>query len=225
MNPCTIPTEVIDTDGDNRWISIHKRFLSETREKDPEIIFIGDCLLQALQHTEMWNKFFAPLHCLNFSIHSDLTQNVLWRIENGELDHVEPKAIVLHVGNNNIKDSAENIVAGIMKIVSVIRNKLPSTYIILPTLLPRGQHPNKLRELNNQVNDLVKNAVIDMELVQTVPIHHGFVRMDGSISHHDMHDYLLLTNSAFMKAFEPVYELLTHIINDREPERDLTPSE
>lgn len=64
-----------------------------------------------------------------------------------------------------------------------------------------------------------------MELVQTVPIHHGFVRMDGSISHHDMHDYLLLTNSAFMKAFEPVYELLTHIINDREPERDLTPSE
>lgn len=67
----------------------HNRFLSDAKGKDADVIFIGDSILQALEHTEVWNQWFAPLHCLNFSIHNDQTQNVLWRIKNGELDHVE----------------------------------------------------------------------------------------------------------------------------------------
>lgn len=35
-NPCVTPTQPEDLDGDNRWLSIHKRFLQECREKDPE---------------------------------------------------------------------------------------------------------------------------------------------------------------------------------------------
>lgn len=69
----------------------HNRFLSDAKGKDADVIFIGDSILQALEHTEVWNQWFAPLHCLNFSIHKDQTQNVLWRIKNGELDHVDPK--------------------------------------------------------------------------------------------------------------------------------------
>lgn len=69
----------------------HKRFLSECREKDPDVIFIGDCVLETLQHTQTWNQYFAPLHSLNFSIYSDQTQNTLWRIQNGVLDNVKPK--------------------------------------------------------------------------------------------------------------------------------------
>lgn len=69
----------------------HKRFLSECREKDAEVIFIGDCVLETLQHTQTWNQYFAPMHSLNFSIYSDQTQNTLWRIQNGALDSVKPK--------------------------------------------------------------------------------------------------------------------------------------
>lgn len=35
-NPCVIPTKRDDLDGDDRWMSIHRRFLQECREKDPE---------------------------------------------------------------------------------------------------------------------------------------------------------------------------------------------
>lgn len=73
------------------FIFQHNRFLSDAKGKDADVIFIGDSILQALEHTEVWNQWFAPLHCLNFSIHKDQTQNVLWRIKNGELDHVDPK--------------------------------------------------------------------------------------------------------------------------------------
>lgn len=36
LNHCVIPTQPEDLEGDNRWLSIHKRFLQECREKDPE---------------------------------------------------------------------------------------------------------------------------------------------------------------------------------------------
>lgn len=91
MNPCTIAAPFPDTEGDERWICIHKRFLSECREKDPDVIFLGDCIFETLQDTETWYQYFAPLHCLNFSIRNDRTENVLWRVENGELDNVKPK--------------------------------------------------------------------------------------------------------------------------------------
>jgi len=51
------------------------------------------------------------------------------------------------------------------------------------------------------------------------------VQSDGTISHHDMFDYLNLTNSGSKKIFEPVHDLLSQILNENEPEKDLTPSE
>jgi platelet-activating factor acetylhydrolase IB subunit beta/gamma len=68
----------------------------ETKEKEPDVVFIGDSIIQRLVHTEMWNNFFAPMHALNFGIGGDQIQNVLWRIENGELDHINPKVIIFY---------------------------------------------------------------------------------------------------------------------------------
>lgn len=96
------------------------------------MIFIGDSIVQALQHTDTWNELFAPLHCLNFGVHRDRTENVLWRIENGELDNISPKAIVLHVGTNNYDNVPEEIAEGIVEIVYKIREKHPDVYIVLP---------------------------------------------------------------------------------------------
>ncbi|KAJ8980313.1 hypothetical protein NQ317_005234 [Molorchus minor] len=203
MSACKVPVPVEDGDGDRRWISIHNRFLSETREKDADVIFIGDSIIQALQHTDVWNELFAPLHCLNFGIHRDKIENVLWRIENGELDNVRPKAIVLHVGTNNHSNTPEEIRDGILELIYLIREKHPDVYIVVPTLLPRGP----------------------VSKPQLVPIDKGFIQPDGTISHHDMHDYLLLTNAGSKKAFEPVHELLLQLLNEGETEKDLTPSE
>lgn len=67
-----------------------------SREKDPDVIFIGDCILETLQSTDIWNTSFAPMHCLNFSIRNDGIENLLWRIENGTLDNVNPKVYITH---------------------------------------------------------------------------------------------------------------------------------
>ncbi|KAM3964692.1 platelet-activating factor acetylhydrolase alpha [Aphomia sociella] len=225
MNPCSVPAPQQDLEGDGRWNSIHNRFLSDAKGKDADVIFIGDSILQALEHTEVWNQWFAPLHCLNFSIHKDQTQNVLWRIKNGELDHVDPKVIVVHVGTNNVDYTPEQVCEGILEIITTIREKHPSAYIVLPSLLPRGQHPNALREKNSKINQLLREKVVNMNKVEMVTIDKGFIQNDGTISHHDMHDYLTPTNAACRKAFEPIYDLLQQLLSEGEPEKDLTPSE
>ncbi|XP_030381569.1 platelet-activating factor acetylhydrolase IB subunit beta homolog isoform X2 [Scaptodrosophila lebanonensis] len=135
MNPCAVPTPVADVDGDKRWQSIHRRFISDCREKDPDVIFLGDCIFETLQDTETWNQYFAPLHCLNFSIRDDCTEHVLWRIENGALDNVNPKIVVLHVGTNNVNNSAAEVTEGVLACVKKIREKLPGAYILIPVFM------------------------------------------------------------------------------------------
>ncbi|KAH8350322.1 hypothetical protein KR067_000115 [Drosophila pandora] len=225
MNPCTLPTPVPDLDGDQRWYSIHRRFISDCREKDPDVIFLGDCIFEALQGSETWNKYFAPLHCLNFSIRDDCTEHILWRIDNGVLDNVNPKIVVLHVGTNNIKNSASEVAEGVLENVSKIREKLPNAYILLPSLLPRGQHPNKLREKNVCINKLVMEMTKGLNRVQTVSIDKGLVQSDGSISHHDMFDYKNLTNTGANKILEPLYDLLSQILYENEPDLYLSQSD
>lgn len=64
-----------------------------------------------------------------------------------------------------------------------------------------------------------------MSKTQVVQIDKGLIQTDGTISHHDMFDYLHLTNAGAKKAFEPIYDLLSQILTEHETEKDLTPSE
>lgn len=153
-----------------------------------------------------------------------MIQNILWRIINGELE-LKPKVVVLHCGTNNTPlNSAEEIAEGIVECINQIRKKC-ECFIVLLTLLPRGYKPNVLREKNEQVNKIIQEKCAGMQKVQIIDIARGLLQADGSISHHDMYDYLNLTNAASKKVFEPVWELLQQILNENEKEILLTPSE
>lgn len=82
-----------------------------------------------------------------------------------------------------------------------------------------------MREKNEQVNKIIQEKCVGMQKVQIIDISLGLLQADESISHHDMYDYLNLTNAASKKVFEPVWELLQQILNENEKEILLTPSE
>lgn len=48
---------------------------------------------------------------------------------------------------------------------------------------------------------------------------------DGTVSHHDMYDYLHLTQKGYDKAFEPVNELLMQLLAESESEVRRTEAE
>ncbi|XP_060086224.1 platelet-activating factor acetylhydrolase IB subunit alpha2-like [Ylistrum balloti] len=207
------PEPVEDVQGDGRWMSQHQRFITEGKEKEPEVLLIGDSIIQQMRFSKVWNTLFEPLHCLNFGIGGDQTQHVLWRATNGELDDVSPKVIVLMVGTNNHNHTAEQIVDGIMEIVCVIRSKQKDAQLVVMGVLPRGQNPNPLRIKNSKVNSLLEGKLQRRENVTFFAVEDEvFIGSDGTIGAGDMYDYLHLTPEGYTKLCEPLLEVVEHLL-------------
>lgn len=82
-------------------------------------------------------------------------------------------------------------------------------------MLPKGQHPNPYRVKNQKVNEMLLNKYKNNtnENVHLVSIHENVIEKDGRISSATLHDYLHLTNAAYSKIFEPVYQKLCLLLN------------
>ncbi|XP_023218948.1 platelet-activating factor acetylhydrolase IB subunit gamma-like [Centruroides sculpturatus] len=215
MNPAATPTLMKDQYGDDWWMSLHKRFLIESTEQEPDVLFIGDFTVSMIAHTDMWEKLFIGMHCLNFGIAEDQTQHVLWRIENGEIDTLNPKIVVLGVGTNNHDNTVEQILEGIHACVKAITARHPSATVVVVKLFPSGQNPNPVRKKIEEVNKQLEGILHGISQVQVVNLDPGFVQIDGTISHHDMYDYRHLTRHAARRAYEPLADLLQQLICER----------
>ncbi|KAJ8315979.1 hypothetical protein KUTeg_005993 [Tegillarca granosa] len=207
-----VPVPVEDVVGDGRWMSQHQRFLIQAKGREPEVVFIGDSIIQLMRFSSHYKSFLEPMHCLNFGIGSDQTQHVLWRIINGELDCVQPKVIVLEVGTNNHDHSADQVVGGIMEIVRVTQDKQPSAQLIVMGIPPRGEKPNPVREKIATINkDLLKklSGTPNVTFINIEPS--MFINEDGLISHKDMYDYLHMTDDGYKKFCEPLQEEIQNL--------------
>lgn len=212
-NTATTPVCCEDTQGDGRWMSLHHRFVSDSKDKEPEVLFVGDSLIQLMHQFGIWRELFSPLHSLNFGIGGDATQHVLWRLSNGELDNISPKVVVLWIGTNNHGHTPTQICQGIMAIVQVIKNNLPHAHTLVLGLLPRGKTPNPLRERNATVNKLVEKGLSEVPHASFLNVDPGFVSSDGTISHQDMYDYLHLTPKGYKRVCEPLHKSITSLLD------------
>ncbi len=66
------------------------------------------------------------------------------------------------------------------------------------------------------MNGLLSDHLKGNSRAQLLDMDPGFVQADGTISHHDMYDYLHLTQRGNEGAFEPVAELLQHLLAEEE---------
>ncbi|KAI5630394.1 platelet-activating factor acetylhydrolase IB subunit beta [Silurus asotus] len=218
-NPAAEPVQVLDVQGDGRWMSQHNRFLQECKDAEPDVLFVGDSMVQLMQQYEVWRELFSPLHALNFGIGGDTTCNVLWRLQNGELENIRPRVVVLWVGTNNHEHTAEQVAGGIVSIVQLLISRLPKAKIVVLGLLPRGEFPNHLREKNVAVNTYLRCALPCLGPVQFLDVGAGFVHSDGTISCRDMFDFLHLTAGGYGAIAAPLHELLLQLLEETPQER------
>lgn len=61
------------------------------------VLFYGDSITEGFDW-QIWNRAFAPLGAANYGIGGDAAQHVLWRIQNGEVDNISPRIVVLMIG-------------------------------------------------------------------------------------------------------------------------------
>lgn len=132
--------------GQDAFLRKHKENLERTKMGDVELLFLGDSIteLWKTRGKEIFNQYYGAYKTANYGIGGDSTQNILWRIEKGELDGITPKVVVLMVGTNNSSaHSAEQIAASQAKIIGQIHEKSPKTQVLLLGVFPRGLHPTK----------------------------------------------------------------------------------
>src|SRR5690606_1779582 len=86
----------------------HADLLAKARAGAANVCVVGDSITRrggALAYPEFlahWRETFHGWHAGNFAWGGDRTENILWRLENGELDGVNPKVIVIQAGTNNV---------------------------------------------------------------------------------------------------------------------------
>nr|XP_006642217.1 PREDICTED: platelet-activating factor acetylhydrolase IB subunit beta [Lepisosteus oculatus] len=219
LNLAAVPVPVEDVQGDGRWMSQHTRFVQECKDKEPEVLFVGDSMVQLMHQYEVWRELFSPLHALNFGIGGDTTSNVLWRLQNGELENIRPKVVVVWVGTNNHEHTAEQVAGGIVAIAELLTSRLPQAKVVILGLLPRGERPNPLREKNQAVNTILRSALPRLGPVQFLDVGAGFVHSDGTISPRDMFDFLHLTASGYRAVAKPLSDLLLQLLDETPEER------
>ncbi len=64
-----------------------------------QVVFIGDSITQGWEGEgrETWAKYYAHRNAINLGIGGDRTQHVLWRLDNGNLTGLKPKAAVVMI--------------------------------------------------------------------------------------------------------------------------------
>jgi lysophospholipase L1-like esterase len=182
---------------DGWWTNMHEGFLKRAKQGNVDLLFLGDSITQGWANNEVWKRFYEPRKPANFGIGGDQTQHVLWRIQNGELDGIDPKVVVLMIGTNNASSAtADDIAQGVTAIVKELRERLPKAKILLLGVFPRGEKPNSTREKLQAVNATIAK-LDDGSHVKFLDIGRSFLNEDGTISKEIMPDYLHLSSKGY----------------------------
>src|SRR5205823_11895058 len=86
----------------------HQQLLAKRTQGTIDVYFEGNSITRRWGATDYpqnlanWTANFFGWNAADFGWGGDRIENILWRIENGELDGVNPKVIVILAGANNV---------------------------------------------------------------------------------------------------------------------------
>ncbi len=185
----------------------HESFLARGKAGPIGVLFIGDSITAGWANatrTHIWEKYYGAMQPANFGIGGDQTQHVIWRIENGELDGIAPKVVVLMLGTNPTgTHTADEIAAADRKIVGLIRAKLPAAKVLVLAVFPRGARKDAQGVITEtaKADAAKRQSIIDGVNVQLAQLDDGqhvhfldinaaFLGQDGKIPFSIMPDQL-----------------------------------
>jgi len=206
-NPAAKPGPRMSPQPDPNWLKRHEGFVEIAKRGNVDVLFLGDSITDAWRSFDeknsrggkrIFDKEFAPLKTANFGIGGDQTQHVLWRIQNGELDGIKPKVVMLMIGTNNMAaHSAEQIALGVEAIVKEIHKRSPSTKVLLLGIFPRGNKPGAIRDKIKECNRIIAKLDDGGKTVKYLDIGGKFLEPDGTLPPEIMYDYLHLTEKGY----------------------------
>jgi lysophospholipase L1-like esterase len=175
------------------WCERFHNNLQDPARQGTRLVFMGDSITQGWTDLafDTWSQAFGHLQPLRLGIGGDRTQNLLWRIDQGELKDLNPRVLVLLIGINNLNagDPPAATAQGVETLVEYMQSHLPNTDLLLLGLLPSGaKADDPLRVRIHETNQ--KLALLSAEKVHYADIGAVFLQGDGSIDPRLMPDFL-----------------------------------
>jgi len=210
-NPCSAklgdssavtPADRADKDW---WMPRHNAIIERNRQGNVDLIMIGDSITHYWERSgkQIWDQYYAKRNTVNMGFSGDRTQHVLWRLQNGEIDGINPKLAVLMIGTNNSKNNdntAEEIADGIKAIICRLRTKLPQTRVLILAIFPRGsdrQRDNKSQDAEfnpqwakNEKAGKLASKIADNKMIYYLDINKAFLNKKGVLTREVMPDLL-----------------------------------
>lgn len=216
--PADQPAPKLGPDGkpNAAFIKAHESFVEIAKKGEAKVVFLGDSITQGWKGQQaLFDKEFGKYNAANFGIGGDRTQHVLWRVENGEFDGIQPKAVVLMIGTNNSgvgTDTPQSIASGIEKIIKAIHQRTPETKVLLLAIFPRGATDtnNPGRTKNQKVNEIIAK-LHDGKKIHFLDIGKKFLPPDGTLTKEVMHDLLHLTPKGYQIWADAIREPLAEL--------------
>jgi lysophospholipase L1-like esterase len=140
---------------DQNSLTAHRQLLEKAAKHGIDIYFEGDSITRRWGATDYpdllanWKQNFFGWNAADFGWGADRIENIVWRLENGEIDGVNPKVIVLLAGTNNIggmvppdggEAEAGDITRGLESVVRFMQWKAPQATVILTAIFPRNDN-------------------------------------------------------------------------------------
>lgn len=164
------------------WRERHNYIISRAREVQPKAVIIGNSITHFwggvpgckwVSGGESWKQVMEPAGFFNMGIGWDRIENMLWRVENGELDGIAPERIVLLAGTNNMGlCSDDDIVEGLRFLIGAIRLHQPAADIKVVGILPRRGGEEWVRSINSSIEAMTAEArcrYVDVGAFLTLP--------------------------------------------------------
>ncbi|HOB76366.1 MAG TPA: platelet-activating factor acetylhydrolase IB subunit [Phycisphaerae bacterium] len=201
------------------WNKRHESMNERVRQGNVDLIFIGDSITHGWEGAgkEVWAERYAKRNAVNLGISGDRTQHVLWRLDHGNIDGIQPKVAVVMIGTNNSNKedhTVAQIAEGVTAIVKKLREKLPETKILLLGIFPRGAEPNNQRGKILQVNQIL-NKLADGRHVWFIDFGYKFVDAKGNIPKDIMPDYLHLTKEGYQIWADSIEGKLAELMGEK----------
>jgi lysophospholipase L1-like esterase len=165
--------------------------LAKAKQGGIDVYFVGDSITRRWGATDYpdflanWTTNFFGWNAGNFGWGADRTENILWRLENGELDGVSPKIIVVLAGINNVgnvpggDEKVENITRGLKALVNLCQQKAPNATMILTALFPRNDNMAVIPEIN-QINENI-SKMADGKKIRYLNVNDKLADKDGRL--------------------------------------------
>ena len=199
------------------WTKRHQSFNKRVAQGNCDLIFIGDSITQGWEGRgkKAWAKHYAKRNAVNLGIGGDRTQHVIWRLDNGNLYRIKPKAAVIMIGTNNSgSNTSQEIADGVEFIVKQLRKKLPETKVLLLGVFPRGANKaDKRRQVNEGANAIFKKLA-DGKSVHYLDIGAKFLKEDGTLPREIMPDLLHLSEKGYTIWAESIEAKLKELMGE-----------